>query len=111
MRLLLGLPLPGKKLTLSRFYLGVDLAVIVLTILQVCVWPFLALSGGPTPLLVAFLVVDVLWPLWAIFWLPRVVDMPWRGLKLYVPDLAFWLIGLMGVSLLLNLIIVLKWVF
>ena len=109
MRLLLGLPLPEKRVTFSRFYLGLNLGLAVLSVLQVFLWPVLALSGGPTVVLSLVLALDLLWPFLALFRLPRAVDMPWRGLRLYVPDVSCWLIGVGAVTVVLNVLILLKW--
>ncbi|MBV9708658.1 MAG: beta-lactamase family protein [Chloroflexi bacterium] len=109
MRLLLGLPVPTQRLTFSRFYAGLNVVLLLLTLLQVGVWPFLALSAGPTIALALMLTLDLLWPFLVLFWLPRIVAMPWRGLRLYVPDLTYWLGGISVVTVVLNMMILLKW--
>src|SRR5450755_3808767 len=109
MRLLLGLPLPERRVTFSHFYLGLNLGLAVLSVLQVFLWPVLALSGGPTVVLSLVLVLDLLWPFLVFLWLPRAVDMPWRGLRLYVADVSCWLIGVGAVTVVLNVLILLKW--
>lgn len=55
------------------------------------------------------LVLDLLWPFLVLFRLPRAVDMSWRGLRLYVPDLYSWLAGIAVVIVALNVTILLKW--
>ncbi|MBV9689467.1 MAG: beta-lactamase family protein [Ktedonobacteraceae bacterium] len=109
MRLLLGLPVPTPRLTFSRFYAGLNVVLLLLTLLQVGVWTFLALSAGPTMALALILTLDLLWPFLVLFWFPCIVDMPWRGLRLYVPDLAYWLGGISVVTVVLNVMILLKW--
>jgi len=110
MRLLLGLPVPTQRLTFSRFYLVLNVVLVLLTLLQVGVWPFLALSAGrPTTALTLILTLDLLWPFLVLFQLPRIVAMPWRGLRLYVPDLTYWLGGISVVTVVLNVMILLKW--
>ncbi len=43
------------------------------------------------------------WSLFLAFWrLPRVADMPWRGLYLYVPDISFWLGGMRVLTFIIN---------
>lgn len=108
-RLLLSLPPLRKRLTLRSFYLGLNAGIVTSTLLQLWLWPFFALSGRPTWLSVGLLVLDSFWPFLAYFWLPRAADMPWRGLKLYVPDLYSWLTGMAVITLVLNLLIVLRW--
>lgn len=108
-RLLLGLPLPRKGLTLSRFYGGVGIGVGVVTLLQVGIWPYVALSGRPGLLLWALLVLDLLWPLLLLWKVPRWANMPWRGLKLYVPDLYSWLTTILVLAVAFNLVFVAVW--
>ena len=108
-RLLLGLPVLKKRLTLSRFSLVLVGTLVVLTFLQVVLWPLLALSAGPTAALALVLVLDLLWPVLAFWRLPRATDMPWRGLRLYVPDVSSWLIGISVLTIVLNVLILLKW--
>lgn len=109
MRLLLGFPLAQRKLTFSRFYLCLDLALLVLTFLQAVLWPLLTLLGRPSLILYIVLALDSLWPLLAFWRLPRIVDMTWRGLRLYVPDLYWWVVIIGVVTLLLNGISVVRW--
>jgi len=77
--------------------------------LQVVLWPLLAFSSGPGPLSIALLALGMFWPLFVLFRVPSLADLPWRGLLLYVPDLALWLGGLASVTLFLNILILLKW--
>jgi hypothetical protein len=102
-------PVPKKRLTLSRFFLGLAGVLVVLTLLQVVLWPLLAFSAGPTMALALVLVLDLLWPVLAFWRLPHAADMPWRGLRLYVPDVSSWLIGIGILTVMLNILILLKW--
>jgi CubicO group peptidase (beta-lactamase class C family) len=106
-RFLLGLPQSGQRLTIRSFGLlevGASLALVGLAI-----WLWLALISNVhfTPGGVVALIVALILPSLALWRLPKLADMPWAGLRLYVPDLGnlvWWLsllsLVLAGVSLL-----------
>ncbi len=106
-RLLLGQPLPRKKLTFRGFYALVDLLVVVLSLLQVgslvqllhssltCRRPARFGFGS----LLAIL-GDVIGPMVLLWKLPKWADMPWRGLFKYVPGVSRWIVGVTSLSFL-----------
>ena len=104
-RLLLGQPLSRKMLTFRGFYALVDILVVVLSLLQVgslvqllrsLRHPRLSTRVEIGSLLALFgeMIGSVIL-LWRI---PRWADMPWRGLRLYVPDVARWIVMMSAMS-------------
>lgn len=107
-RLLLGRALPKKRLSFRSFYALLDLSVVVVTGLQVWAWiRVLRGSQRPHP---SSVFINLVGPVLAFWRLPRLsrVDMPWHGLRLYVPDVSLWLLT-MGVASFLRGIVGLLW--
>lgn len=102
MRILMGLPLTHKKLTFRSFYSLIDALVIVASLLQFASMVQLLRSFSRRPARVGGILatmIEVIGSLVVLTRLPKWVDMPWRGLRLYVPDVSRWLVGMIGVSL------------
>jgi len=41
---------------------------------------------------------DMIGPLVLLWRLPKWADMPWRGLFKYVPDVSWWIVGMVLIS-------------
>jgi len=111
-RLLLGQPLPRKRLTFRGFYTLVDVLIIALSLVQVSSLVQLLRSSSRRPVPIgSFLAMfgDVIGPVVLLWRLPKWADMPWRGLLLYVPDVSRWIMGMVLVSLVKSCVQVYGW--
>ena len=114
--LLLGQPLPRKKLTFRGFYALVDILVVAISLLQVGSLVQLLRSffvqRQPTRVGIGSLLAllsDVIGPVVLLWQLPKWADMPWRGLLLYVPDMSRWVVGMAVVSIVKSVMRVYSW--
>lgn len=106
-RLLLGLPLPRPSLSKRYFSSLLILAVMVLSAIQGhSLLRFLRSEPSQTRKEkgILALLCDLLAPLLIVWRVPKVVDMSWQGLLLYVPDVSRWLLLMSGLSLLRGLL-------
>ncbi len=113
-RLLLGQPLPQKRLTFRGFYVLVDLLVVVISLLQVGSLVQLLRSPSRRPVRIGSILAllgDVIGPMVLLWRLPKWADMSWRGLLLYVPDVSRWIVGMMMVSFVKSVVRLSKWFF
>jgi CubicO group peptidase (beta-lactamase class C family) len=110
-RFVLGLPQPKKRLTLRTFGLLEVGAALALVGLAIWLWLALISNGHFTPGGVAALIAATIVPSLTLWRLPNVVDMPWKGLKLYVPDLSNLIWWLSLLSLVLAGVSLLRWLF
>lgn len=110
-RILLGQPV--RKTTLSMQQVSLMLTLVVTVLLGLQGWSLLSLlqakqkavtAGG-----VVALACDVVGPLLVLWRIPRLADMPWRGLRLYVPDVSHVLLMAVILSLLRALLRVVRW--
>jgi CubicO group peptidase (beta-lactamase class C family) len=99
--ILLGLPRSGWRLTIRSFGLLEAGASLVLVGLVIWFWVALVSNTRFTPGGVAALIAASVLPVLAFWRLPRLVDIPWRGLRLYVPDLGnlVWWLSLLSLVL------------
>ncbi len=108
-RLLLGQPLERKRLTLRSFGLISVAASLVLVTLAIWLWVTLISAAHVTPSGFVAMSIAVLAPSLTLWRLPKLADMPWRGLRLYVPDLANLIWWLSIISLVLAGVSLLRW--
>ena len=95
-RLLLGQPLPHKRLTFRGFYSIVNLLVAAISLLQLgsLVQLLRSPSRRPTRSTLVAMLCEVIGSVVFLWRIPRWADMPWRGLLLYVPDVSRWIVGM-----------------
>lgn len=93
-RLLLDKPLPLHRVTLRRFYILVDLVIIVLSVLSFRSLLQAVRRAGQLPGLVA--VSQLVAPFILFRHLPKWTGTPWRMLRMYVPDVALWIAGIVS---------------
>ena len=105
-RVLLGQPLPHKKLTFRGFYALVDILVVTISLVQVGslvqLLRLLVLHRRPTRVGIGSLLAllgDVIGPVVLLWRMPKWADMLWRGLLLYVPDVSRWVVGMSIISI------------
>jgi len=105
-RVLLGQPLPHKKLTFRGFYALVDILVVAISLVQVGslvqLLRLLVLHRRPTRVGIGSLLAllgDVIGPVVLLWRMPKWADMLWRGLLLYVPDVSRWVVGMSIISI------------
>jgi CubicO group peptidase (beta-lactamase class C family) len=110
-RFLLGQPPTKKRLTIRAFGLLEVGASLVLVGLAIWLWVAMLGSAPFTAGGVAALILAVTLAALALWRLPKLADMPWRGLRLYVPDMGnlIWWISLL--SLMLAGASLLRWLF
>ncbi len=108
-RFLLGQPQTRKRQTLRAFGLLEAEASLILVALVIWLWVALLsnthfMAGG----VVALTLASTL-PALALWRLPKLADMPWKGLRLYVPDLGNLVWWLSIISLVLAGVSLLRW--
>lgn len=107
--LLVGCQPPANKLDARRFYIALDIIVALLSVLQV--WSLVKLFQSwrrPFPRRVLDqmrqvglpLVYEFVVPLQILTGLPKWTDASWSVLRLYAPDLAYWSLIALPLSLL-----------
>lgn len=108
-RFLFGLP--AQKHMSLRSFAALEIAgtVILLSVLT-WLWRIVAISARMTAGGLAAFIALVSFLLLVLLWLPKAADMPWRGLRLYVPDLGNLLWWLSLVSLILASVALLRWI-
>lgn len=111
-RLLLGQPLPRKRLTFRSFYALVDLLIVAISLAQVSSLVQLLRSPSRRPVRIGSLLAmlgDVIGPVVLLWKLPKWGDMPWRGLFLYVPDVSRWIVGMTLISFIKSSVRICGW--
>jgi CubicO group peptidase (beta-lactamase class C family) len=108
-RFLLNQPHTKKRLQLRAFGLLEAEASLILVALVIWLWVALLsnthfMAGG----VVALTLASTL-PALALWRLPKLADMPWKGLRLYVPDLGNLVWWLSIISLVLAGVSLLRW--
>jgi hypothetical protein len=122
--LLMGQQPPPERISFSLLYSSIDLALLLLSALQL--WVLLKvfcwrkrieqLKRHPGVLLARALLL-VAWeigvPLMLIIGLPFLFNTPWRVMLLYQPDIMYWLLAMMllstGTGLTTTLLTILAW--
>jgi CubicO group peptidase (beta-lactamase class C family) len=122
--LLMGQQPPPERISFSQLYLSLDLAILLLSALQI--WLLLQvfcwrkrvehLQRHPGMLLAhALLLVtgEIGVPLVLVLALPPLLDTPWPVMLLYQPDITSWLVGMLLLStdtgLTQTLLVILAW--
>jgi CubicO group peptidase (beta-lactamase class C family) len=107
--LLMGQQPPPERISFSQLYLSIDLAILLLSALQL--WLLVQvfcwrkrvehLQRHPGALL-AHALLSVVWqivvPLVLVLTLPPLLDTPWPVMLLYQPDITSWLVGMLLLS-------------
>ncbi len=115
-RLVLGQPLPRKRLTFRGFYALVDLLIVAISLAQV--GSLVQLLRSPLvrhrPARVGIgsilaMLGDMIGPLVLLWRLPKWADMPWRGLFKYVPDVSWWIVGMTLISFIKSSVRICGW--
>jgi hypothetical protein len=107
--LLMGHQPPPERISFSLFYISIDLAILLLSALQM--WLLVKvlwwrkriehLKRHPGVLLARALLLvawEIVVPLMLIIGLPLLFNTPWPVMLLYQPDIISWLVGMMLLS-------------
>jgi CubicO group peptidase (beta-lactamase class C family) len=109
--LLVGQPPLQRRMTPRSFGFMVASGSLLLLILATLLWATLVGASSVSPGGIVAVLIALVVPWLALWKLPKVGDMPWKGLRLYVSDIAYQLQGLLIISTLLALFTLLRWVF